>query len=201
MPLRPSPRAIPGSRRQRLEAKTYIRKAAYEYGWDWGPRFVTSGIWRRCGWRHGTNAGSPISPSASETSAGKWRILTPRSRSRLPQAELRSQPRVHGRRKAGHRRRRVTLHSGRNLIHLPVEIERPQLSVPAGYGDQPLYEFTARVAAAGQTADQRTVKTGLRSIELRREPDKWGRSFELVVNGIPIFARGANVIPFYSFPP
>ena len=27
-------------------AKTYIRKAAYEYGWDWGPRFVTSGIWR-----------------------------------------------------------------------------------------------------------------------------------------------------------
>ena len=26
--------------------KTYIRKAAYEYGWDWGPRFVTSGISR-----------------------------------------------------------------------------------------------------------------------------------------------------------
>ena len=41
-----SPPPIPGSRRPNAEPKTYIRKAAYEYGWDWGPRFVTSGIWR-----------------------------------------------------------------------------------------------------------------------------------------------------------
>ncbi len=25
----------------------FTRKAPYQYGWDWGPRFVTSGIWRR----------------------------------------------------------------------------------------------------------------------------------------------------------
>ena len=24
----------------------WARKAPYHYGWDWGPRFVTSGIWR-----------------------------------------------------------------------------------------------------------------------------------------------------------
>jgi len=30
----------------KTEPKTYVRKAAYEYGWDWGPKFVTSGIWR-----------------------------------------------------------------------------------------------------------------------------------------------------------
>src|SRR6202012_2213441 len=35
----------PWQPRIHTDVKTYIRKAAYEYGWDWGPRFVTSGIW------------------------------------------------------------------------------------------------------------------------------------------------------------
>jgi beta-mannosidase len=191
----------PWQPRTRTADKTYVHKAAYEYGWDWGPRFVTSGIWRPVrieAWdkvrvadfairqrdvsREVAHADAQVELEA--TSAGSALVTVQYTEAGKP-VKLASN---------------TVLHTGRNVIDIPIEIRQPKLWFPAGYGDQPLYEFTAQVNIAGQVTEQRTTKTGLRSIVLRRDIDKWGRSFELDVNGIPIFAKGADVIPFDSFP-
>ena len=193
--------ADPWQSRTRTEAKTYLRKPAYEYGWDWGPRFVTSGIWRQVrieAWDKARIADFAIRQrdvsgevahldaevEVEASSSGEAKIGVQYSSSGNP-VKLNE---------------KVSLHPGSNIIDFPVEIREPKLWYPAGYGDQPIYEFTARVGIGGKLSDERETKTGLRSIVLHRVLDKWGRSFEFVVNGIPVFAKGADVIPFDSFP-
>jgi|CZKF01.1.fsa_nt_gi beta-mannosidase len=197
----------PWQPKTKTEAKTYIRKPAYEYGWDWGPRFVTSGVWKQVGleaWDKARIADFHIRQrdvsrevahldaeveieAATATTAD---VIVTYWGSGEPLAGKKPTFPVH-----------VTLHAGRNVLDLPIEIQKPKLWYPAGYGEQSLYGFEAHLFTSGnEEAEYRTVKTGLRSIVLHRELDKWGRSFEFIVNGIPVFAKGADVIPFDSFP-
>jgi beta-mannosidase len=182
--------------------KTYVRKAAYEYGWDWGPTFVTSGIWRPVrleAWDKVRIADFAIRQRdvSREVAHLDAEFEIEASRSGSANVAVRytdgSKPNAVA--------RTISLHAGMNTVTVLVEIAHPKLWWPAGYGDQPLYEFKAQIGTGTeQVSDERAVKTGLRSIVLDRHPDKWGRSFQLVVNGVPIFAKGADVIPFDSFP-
>jgi beta-mannosidase len=181
--------------------KSYLRKAAYEYGWDWGPRFVLSGIWRPVKldvWDDVKIANLHV----------RQRDVRPQVAHLVVEAEVTaaadvsaviSVDYVHGNDK-GSVSRNVVLSAGTNHIDMPIDVVKPDLWYPTGYGAQPMYKFDAHLRVGKQVEDETTVRTGLRSVVLRREVDEWGRSFEIVVNGIPIFGKGADVIPFDSFP-
>ena len=181
--------------------KSYLRKAAYEYGWDWGPRFVLSGIWRPVKldvWDDAKisnlhirqlDINSEIAHTVAETE------ITSAQKS----AATVTVDYEYGGKKAS-TSRDVELNPGVNHIDLPIDIAHPDLWYPNGYGRQAVYAFHTQLKTGGRVQDDQTVRTGLRSIVLRRDLDQWGRSFEFVVNGIPVFAKGADVIPFDSFP-
>ena len=191
----------PWQSRTQVADKTYIRKAAYEYGWDWGPTFVTSGIWRPAHlaiWDDARISDFYVQQNDSSQQVAHLDLQVEVTASQDESAKLAIDYGYGGKKDSASRN--VTLHSGLNKIDLPVQIDHPSLWYPAGYGAQPIYQFHAKLTVGKSTADEADAKAGLRTIVLRRDVDQWGRSFEFVVNGIPVFAKGADVIPFDSFP-
>ncbi|NII10771.1 glycoside hydrolase family 2 protein [Oleiagrimonas sp. C23AA] len=186
------------------QTANYIRKAKYGYGWDWGPRIVTIGIWKKVQ-LEGFDA----------LRVSDFHIAQTKIEKRA--AHLDAQLRVHADTSTpvtmhltvidpeghtvGHYSRQATVDPGNNTIDLPLRIAQPQLWYPNGYGRPSMYRFKVSLSDADGRLYDGNKATGLRHIELRRAKDKWGRSFEFVINGIPVFAKGADVIPFDSFPP
>ena len=181
--------------------KSYLRKAAYEYGWDWGPRFVLSGIWRPAKldlWDDAKLSNVHVRQLDITADIAHLVVETEITSTQKNTAKV-TVDYEHGGKK-GSVSRDLELNAGVNHIALPLDIAHPELWYPNGYGNQSIYAFHMELKAANRLQDEQTVRTGLRSIVLRREVDQWGRSFEIDVNGIPVFAKGADVIPFDSFP-
>ncbi len=187
----------------------YTRKAPYQYGWDWGPRFMTEGIWqpvRLETWdalridnfhihqRKITAEMATVTAELDiEASQPTTAILA------LAHDEL-SGPQPSGSQTTDGTQT-LQLDAGMNHVSLPIRIAAPKLWYPAGYGAQNRYRFSASIRLGRKVeAAHAEVKTGLRSLELRRVADQWGKSFEFVVNGLAVFSKGADVIPFDSFP-
>ncbi|MFO7733698.1 MAG: glycoside hydrolase family 2 protein [Candidatus Aminicenantes bacterium] len=178
----------------------HVRKAPYHFGWDWGPRLVTSGIWRPIrieAWSGARFRDMEIVQESLGREAARLRVRARVDATGPATAELEIY--VDGVKAIG-AARSVALGPGGTWLETAVQIDQPRLWWPAGLGEQNLYRLEVRLVRDGQALDADARRIGLRTLALEQRPDRWGRSFQFSVNGLPFFAKGANWIPADSFP-
>jgi len=191
---------LPAGNDQGEKTSPHTRKAPYQFGWDWGPRFVTSGVWRPVSLEAWNKARvddlhilpKQVTAAAANLTANVEVVANSNARATIVVDNLTD--------KSIAAKREVNLAPGSNRVALDFVIARPALWWPNGLGAHPLYTFKARLLINGNPIDATTTRTGLRSLELRQQPDESGKSFTFVINGRPVFAKGGNWIPADSFP-
>lgn len=176
----------------------YTRKAGYHYGWDWGPRLVTSGIWRPVSLKAWDEARIEnlqiVQNEVSEEKAtftavfeveaekrGKAVLTVKNDDTVLASAE-------------------IQLQEGIEKYEVDFEIQSPKLWWTNGLGEAHLYNITGELQAGERKISEKT-RIGVRTIELVREEDEHGTSFYFKLNGHPVFMKGANIIPNDMFIP
>jgi len=159
----------------------YVRKAFYMSGWDWGPILPDAGIWRDIYLINGDLPRITQVRILQHHEEGKV-SLTITADTSLP-ADVKI---------------KILAPDGKAIEAAngaTTEIENPQLWCPNGYGKQPLYTVVTECSVDGAIVDTDEKKVGLRTLIVSREKDEWGEEFCYKVNGIKIFAMGADYIP------
>lgn len=179
-----------------MEGFPHLRKAHCMFGWDWGPRLPDAGIFR------------DVSLLGIEKGRLKSVYITQIHGTGQVTLDVRTAVESFRQSREGMIRITVTDPEGRqiaaeNQVYLGAEeqncrvvIEDPRLWWPRGYGDQPLYMVRVELLDEKEkTLDVWQRRIGLRTMTVNTGKDQWGRRFAHEVNGVKIFAMGADYIP------
>ncbi len=183
--------------------RAFVRKAQYQYGWDWGPVLRGCGLWQ------------PVELIAVPVARlGDWKHRVEFREDGQATVTLTAEVE----RAPGQEDAPLTLSislEGANPITLPVPsgtgrvgvsgavtVAAPRRWQPNGYGEASLYGLTLTLSDEDGDADRRAAQVGLRTTELIQESDADGKGegFKFRVNGVDVYAKGANWIPDHSFP-
>ena len=185
---------VPGGKR----VNVFTRKAAYHYGWDWGPRLVTSGIWR------------PITLLSWDDFRISELLLTSQLNGDVAavMAQIEIESKIENANAALQLKldddiiasTKLRLNKGKQKFNLPIKIDRPELWWPNGLGRQHLYNIEVKLQRK-EVISTVNQSIGIRNIELVADSTLSQPNFYFKVNGAPTFAKGVNYIPQDLFLP
>lgn len=184
--------------------RVFIRKAQYQFGWDWGPRLVTAGIWKPVrleGW------------SGTRISGVRLRTDALQNDTAFIEMSFDASPAFDAKEKIGikisdengqvyYQQSQLRSSTELNLLSYIVRfvVPHPRLWWCNGMGKPEQYEFTCEFSVGKKKIVQK-IKHGIRKIELDMHPDATGFSHTFYLNDKPVFCKGANWIPNDNFLP
>lgn len=174
--------------------RSFVRKAQYQFGWDWGPRLVTAGIWKDVKLSFWNTA-------KLENVKVEQKKLTKEKADLNIHAEIIAEKEGNYTISINNQPSNVQLKKGKNIIQIPFVIDNPKLWQPNGWGKQELYPVRVSLRKNSIHLADKDLKIGLRTVELIQEKDAKGKSFYFKVNGNPLYIKGTNWIPGDSFSP
>jgi beta-mannosidase len=197
IPVSPNDLAEIGQVEGNKMVSVYTRKAGYHFGWDWGPRLVSSGVWRPViltAWDDARIANLQLKQNqvtekeatmtavfeVDATVANNATISIENDGVELAKAE-------------------VKLIEGISTYSVDFKIDNPKLWWSNGLGEAHLYNIKGKLAI-GNRVTEKSERIGIRTLELVRNKDEKGVSFFFKLNGVPVFMKGANYIPNDIFP-
>ena len=197
IPVSDNDQAVNGEVPDGKMVSVYTRKAGYHFGWDWGPRLVSSGLWRPVYLTVWDDArienlqlkqNSVSEKEASLTAVFEIEANTDNEATVTIQNDGNELARTN-----------IKLTKGISTYPVDFKIENPKLWWTNGLGEAHLYNIKGKLEI-GERITEKSERIGIRTLQLVRDKDANGTSFYFKLNGVPVFMKGANYIPNDVFP-
>ncbi|TXE15058.1 glycoside hydrolase family 2 protein [Seonamhaeicola algicola] len=175
------------------QVAVFSRKPGYHFGWDWGPRLVTSGIWKDVN-LHAWNKAiirdtyikqEEIAPDKAILNA-ELEIEAITAQATIINIKVDNNTVV---------KKAINLSKGLNRIKIPFTIKNPKLWWTNGLGTQKLYNVAVELKKGRKLISSEEKKIGLKTLKVVQNKDEYGESFYFELNEQPVFMKGANYIP------